>query len=204
MHSNRSRLERRNASKDLGIFRLAGCAKSHRVGKNGRAVHAHGNAALKIGRGDQRQFRRSLQPVEQLGGNVRLAPQQHRAVHRHRHHQRSDVILANLVAHLYPSRVGVIQKLRQHLDAEELSDFLFGRHPAQRLVSPLLAALVEMDRPRRQKAVFILILVFTKTKRGCQHQRNQQQMSKHAFDNSKNGWQRPAKLPGNSNFGFDD
>jgi hypothetical protein len=96
-----------------------------RVGKNGGAVQAHGYAALKVCRDNQRQLRCALQPVQQLRGDVGLALQQQRALHRDGHHQRSNVIFAHAVPQLNPGGGGIIQELRKHLDPEELPDFLF-------------------------------------------------------------------------------
>ena len=67
-----------------------------------------------------------MQPVEQLGGYIGIAFEQDGAIQRDGHDQRSDVILADVVAQLNEDGVGVIQELRQHLDAEEMADFFFG------------------------------------------------------------------------------
>ena len=126
-----------------------------------------------------------MQPVEQLGSDIGLAFEQDRAIHRYAHDQRSDMIFADVVAHLNIEGVGVVQKLRSHPDREELADFFFGRHLAQRLVDPLLSSSVDMDGTGLQKAP--LVRVFSKAKRRGQQERDQQQMSEHAIDNSKNG-----------------
>ena len=157
MHSNGSRLERGDASKGFGILWFAGRSKGHGMGKNGRAIQTHGHAALEIGRDNEGQLGRFLQPVEQVGGYIGIALEQDGTIHRNGHDQRSDVILADVVAQLNEDGVGVIQELRQHLDAEELADFFFGRHLAQRLVGPLLAGFVEMDGTGLLKAVFVFV-----------------------------------------------
>ena len=48
MHSDGPCFQRRNASKGLGIFRFAGRAKGHCMGKDGGAIQTHGYAALEI------------------------------------------------------------------------------------------------------------------------------------------------------------
>jgi hypothetical protein len=98
-----------------------------------------------------------LQPVKQLGGNLGLALDQNGAIHRDTHDQRSDVILADVVAQANKDGVGVIQELRSHPDGEELADFLFRRHLAQRLVGPLPPGFVEMDGTGLQKSFFALV-----------------------------------------------
>src|SRR5712672_3634600 len=55
-----------------------------------------------------------------------------------------------------------------------------------------MAGFVDMDRTGLQKAVFAL--VFSKAKRRSQQKRNQQKMSEHANDNSKNGRERPVAV----------
>ena len=121
------------------------------------AIQPHRHAALKIRRNNQRQLRDLLQPVQQLGGHIGLALQQHRAIHRHGHAQRADVIFADVVAQLNPDGIGVIQELHLRPDHEELPDFLFGRHPAQRLVGPLAPVAIKMNGPGRCKALFGLV-----------------------------------------------
>src|ERR1019366_8664459 len=109
MHSDGPRLERGDASKGFGIFRFAGSSKSHRMGKDGGAIQTHGHAALEICRDNEGQLRRSLQPVEQLGGNIGLAFEQNGAIHRDGHDQRSDVVFADdilrnvLSTHFWPA-----------------------------------------------------------------------------------------------------
>src|SRR5208282_2182362 len=63
LHSDSPGLERRDASKDFGIFGFAGSSKSHRMGKNSGAIQTHGYAALKVCRNDQGQFGIALQAV---------------------------------------------------------------------------------------------------------------------------------------------
>jgi hypothetical protein len=120
-----------------------------------------------------------------------LALKQDGTIHWNGHDQRSDVILTNIVLQLNKNGIGVIQKLHSHPDREELADFVFGRHLAQRLVDPLLAGLVDMDRTGVQKAIFVLVFISSKAERGREQKRDQQQMSEHAIDNSKNGRERP-------------
>ncbi|MGB0043602.1 MAG: hypothetical protein WBP91_10540, partial [Terriglobales bacterium] len=112
-----------------------------------------------------------------------LALEQDRALHGDSQHQRSDVIFADAFPELNPFRVGIIQELRQHFDSEELSNFLFGRHPAQGFVGPPPTGFVEMDGPGLLKTVFAF--VFSKTERCREQERDQQKMSKHAIDNNK-------------------
>ena len=181
VHPDRSGFKRRNAPEDFGMFGFSGSRKGHGMRKHRRSIYTHGQTALKVRRDQQRQLRRFLQPVEQFSGNIRLALEQNRALHRNRHHQRSDVILENVVPQLNPFRVGVVQELRQHLDPKKLPNFFFRRHLAQRLLGPLLAAFVEMNGSRRLNT--ILALVFTPRKAGRGQQKcNQKEMSKHAIE----------------------
>src|ERR1700730_17503780 len=67
--------------------------KGMACGENGGSYQTHGDAALKIGGKQQRQFGIMLQPVCQLDGLVRFAAQEERTIHVHRHGERADAVL---------------------------------------------------------------------------------------------------------------
>ena len=157
MHSDGPRFQGGDAPKGFGIFRFAGRSKGHRMGKNRGAIQAHDTPRSK----SAATIRGSLDDLcSRLSNSAATSGwllSRTRAIHRNAHDQRSDVIFADVVAQLNPDGVRVIQELRVHPDAEELADFFFGRHLAQRLVGPLLCRLCRMDGTGLQKTVFALV-----------------------------------------------
>ena len=147
VHADGSRFLRRNASEVLRVFELAVGAEGHGVRKVRAPHQPRRNPALKIRRKQQRQLRVLLQPVQQFGRLVRLAAQQERAIHVHRHGKRTHVILLHVLAQLQVLRTLHVEKAGAAPDHEDLANFLFDRQLAQRLLRPLVAVRRVDGRP---------------------------------------------------------
>ena len=72
VHADGSGFLTSDEAESLGVFDIAIGAKGHRVRKVGGPQQAHGEAALKISREQQRQLRFPLQTVQQFGDFIGL------------------------------------------------------------------------------------------------------------------------------------
>ena len=63
----RARASCRDLALDAGFVRIARRGECHGMRENGGGVDAHGSAALKIARNDQRHFREPLHSVDEAG-----------------------------------------------------------------------------------------------------------------------------------------
>ena len=125
MNADGAAFLRGDAAKLLGVFHLSCGAKRHGVWEYSCAKQAcRQDSLLEISSDQQRQFRFSLQSIQEHDGLIAAVPPEKSSASGRRHGQCPNVISANTVAEVQIFRI-VAQLLHTKPNHEELADFLF-------------------------------------------------------------------------------